>query len=167
MKCLRNGPVRVVSDLGEVPMKNLKTIVVAGLIAVAPASGSAHEWQATSAPLSQDQVASVLDTLIQISEDARSRGWVANGPSAADPIARFYSYYLSSEGAVYIDEEVDRVIVAFEALRLGEVDSAGAYTEGADVLRWLDHLHPSDVVAVEPHMERLQAWWSSVPGASQ
>ena len=148
-------------------MKNLVNMILAGFFAVVPVSGSAHDWQATSSPLSQDQVAQVVDTLFRVSEDARSRGWEPSGPYVSDPIARFYNYSLSPEGSIDASEEIDRVIVAFEALRLGEVDSAGAYTEGADVLRWLDHLHPSDVEAIAPHMERLLAWWSSFPGASQ
>lgn len=138
-------------------MRHVLAAILSAFVAAGPAPAAAHSWTELSDGLTSDQIETVLDALEQMADRAGANTWEVDS-GKTDPVSLYYAFVNAAPEAVEYSQEVDRVLLTFEALRIGAVGPTGDFSDSADYFEWIEILHPQDVPAVAAHRGRLDAW---------
>lgn len=116
---------------------------------------AAHSIQDGAEQLDAEQVAAVIHFL-----ESDRRLATVHEPSAESSL---YFFREIAQGAGELGVEVERVLLMFEAIRLGIYDGE-QFADDADIFTWYRLIHTGDYPVVSSEIERLHEWFAKEVG---
>ncbi|MCA0919302.1 hypothetical protein [Pseudooceanicola nanhaiensis] len=115
------------------------------------------DWKTDTPPVTDREVEAVLAALRKLEAAARQQGLPAT--AGADSYLRdAVPAFIAAHGiAVDLPADTDRILTAYDAVRLGVVNRQGRWSPGAGFDDWSDRLHINDAPVIAPHMDAFQA----------
>lgn len=144
-----------------------RAVMVAVCYLADPASGLAHDWQDVVGDMYPEEVESVISDLETGLREPFPEGWAMSEESADDTYLLVIEAASATGQTGLITAFHERVLMTFDALRLGVIDAGGAYLDPEAQDDWSEYLRPADAVAVLPFLERIDAWRSNFGGSDK
>lgn len=134
----------------------IPAIVGALLIWAVPAG--AHLWPATAPDLDPDEIEVLLSNLEAAADAAETEDGLPDTGDDPSSVVLAYDLLSATGRADALSPTYERILLTYDALREGDLDETGAWTENADTFSLIEIVRPADAVTVAPFRARLDAW---------
>jgi hypothetical protein len=124
---------------------------------------AAHLWHDAVGDLSPTEIEAAIVTLETAADSIAEENWHPPEAAAGNSMMLAFALLRKTDGVVSLSEETQRILLTYEAMRLGVADDTGAFTEDADIFAWIEVIRPADAAAIAPFRARLEAWRARYP----
>jgi hypothetical protein len=126
-------------------------------VALIAAPARADLWHDEAGELTPAVIGAAVATL-ETAAASIADDWRALAGAAGNSAVFALALLRQTGGPASLSEETLRILLTYDALRLGMVDPSGAFTEDADIFAWIEVVRPADAIPILPFRARLDTW---------